>query len=268
MRETPMARPTVSLVLALALVASSAVAGSPEWETPEAKDRKTFTPYLKDEALVFNILAGPPGDGDTIAFDDAMAVLKRQKETTPERWREAEADAGRLYDRFSEAFGAKLDRTSLPFTIRLLNRLERTVGRPIFAAKDIYQRARPYQVMKLTRVCGKSAPDPDPDLSKRTSYPSGHTAYGWTAALALADLAPERAGEILARGVAYGDSRVICGAHFPSDVQAGQLMATAVYERVKTSPEFREDFACARAERTGDVARLAVCRARPLPPAG
>lgn len=255
-----MARPTVCLALALALVAGSALAGSPEWETPEAKDRKSFTPYLKGEALAFNVLAGPPKDGETIAFDDAMAVLKRQKETTPERWREAEADADRLYDRFSEAFGAKLERARLPFTIRLLNRLERTVGRPIFAAKDVYQRARPYQVMKLTRVCGKSAPDPDPDLSKRTSYPSGHSAYGWTAALVLADLAPERAGEILKRGMAYGDSRVICGAHFPSDVQAGQLMATAVYERVKSSPEFQEDFACARAEHTGDAAGLAACR--------
>jgi acid phosphatase (class A) len=257
--------PALGLALLLS-VSSLPVAASPDWETPAAADRKGFTPYLDGADLTFHVLAGPPVAGSKADQDDVAGILRRQTETSEARWRTAEDDADRLYDRFSEAFGGKLDRQERPFTIRLLNRLERTVGKPTFAAKDLYQRARPYQRMKLTRVCGKSsAPDADPDVAKRTSYPSGHSAYGWTAALVLADLAPDRAEAVLGRGMDYGESRLVCGVHFPSDVEAGRLIAMAVYERARATAAFKADFACAKAERRkepGDEATLAACRVR------
>ena len=63
----------------------------------------------------------------------------------------------------------------------------------------------------------------------------------------------------------YGESRLVCGVHFPSDVEAGRLIATAVYERARATPAFKADFACAKAERRkepGDEATLAACRVR------
>lgn len=43
---------------------------------------------------------------------------------------------------------------------------------------------------------------------------------------------PERGDELLAHGLAYGQSRNICSAHWFSDVEAGQLMGTATVARL------------------------------------
>jgi acid phosphatase (class A) len=46
----------------------------------------------------------------------------------------------------------------------------------------------------------------------------------------------------------YMESRLICGAHFPSDVEAGHDVAIAVVSRLDASPEFQADLAKARKE--------------------
>ena len=54
--------------------------------------------------------------------------------------------------------------------------------------------------------------------------------------------------QILQRAADYAESRLICGMHFPSDIEAGRVMAVAVVEHIKSSPAFREDMLCAQAE--------------------
>lgn len=54
------------------------------------------------------------------------------------------------------------------------------------------------------------------------SYPSRHFALGWAWALIMSEMAPDRADEILARGLAYGESRAICGVHYASE--AGRIV--------------------------------------------
>jgi len=66
--------------------------------------------------------------------------------------------------------------------------------------------------------------------------------------LLLAEMLPERANELLARGRDYGDSRVVCAEHFPSDVDAGRLVGAAVLAAAKADPRFEADFAAARSE--------------------
>ena len=63
-------------------------------------------------------------------------------------------------------------------------------------------------------------PEQQEELSTNGSYPSGHTAIGWATALVLAEINPDRQNEILKRGFEMGQSRVICGYHFQSDVDA------------------------------------------------
>lgn len=71
---------------------------------------------------------------------------------------------------------------------------------------------------------------------------------GWAWALILSELAPDRADAILARGLAYGESRVICGVHYASDVEAGRLVGAAMVARLKADPTFQSDFIEARRE--------------------
>lgn len=85
-------------------------------------------------------------------------------------------------------------------------------------------------------------------IEKDGSYPSGHTAVGWTWALVLSEIAPERTGAILARGVAYGESRSVCNVHWHSDVVQGRVIGAGVAARLHAEPAFRADLEAAKRE--------------------
>ena len=86
------------------------------------------------------------------------------------------------------------------------------------------------------------------ELRYNGSYPSGHTIEGWSAALVLMELNPERADTILARGYMYGESRVIAGYHWQSDVDAGRLAASAAIARLHADKRFQRLMRKARRE--------------------
>lgn len=218
-------------------------AASPEWESPPIS-HKDVQPYFDARTLHTLVLPPPPEPGSATDRDD-IAALQARQQVTAERREQALADAQWLYDRFAPAIGvAALRRDSLPALVQLLNRSLKQVGGPAFAAKAAHPRARPYQRMQAIHVCGK----PDPDGTRRTSYPSGHAAYGWTVALVLARVAPERAPALLARATEYADSRLVCGMHFPSDIEAARQLATAVVTQLDGHAEFQRDVERARAE--------------------
>ena len=83
-----------------------------------------------------------------------------------------------------------------------------------------------------------------------SSYPSGHSTRGWTVAMVLARVAPDRAELVLKRAEDYMESRLICGMHFPSDVEAGHDVAIAVVSHLDAAPEFQADLDRARKEHT------------------
>lgn len=85
---------------------------------------------------------------------------------------------------------------------------------------------------------------PEPWVAASGSYPSGHSAMGWAWALALSEMAPDRADQILARGLAYGDSRAI----YVSDVEGGRILGAARFAALKADPAFQANFATARLE--------------------
>jgi acid phosphatase (class A) len=173
------------------------------------------------------------------------------------RWKVAEGDNQMTYARFSVAFGVDLDSAKLTITDHHLNRVERDVLDAAFAAKANFNRPRPFQRFAVAHVCGDDTP-PKPEAHPNggfsaSSYPSGHSAFGWGTALTLAEIAPDRAQAILARGREFDESRVVCAVHFPSDVAAGEIIATAVVERLHTVPEFTTDLACAQQEYRAQV---------------
>ena len=240
-----------ALLAILVLMAEPALAQ--QFERTAAQPIRPIEGYLAGaEIEVPTYLAPPPAEGSAQDALDVATVRVLQKSTSAERWKLAEADARYVYPQFEDAFGGAIDRQHVPRLTQLLDEANADVSMPVFAAKSTFPRARPYQRWQLVRLCGVTrAPAPQPNPQERSSYPSGHAAYGWTTALVLAQVDPQRAPQVLARGRDYGLSRVICGAHFPSDVVAGQLLASATVARLATTRAFQLDLACAKAEHAG-----------------
>jgi acid phosphatase (class A) len=112
------------------------------------------------------------------------------------------------------------------------------------AAKNAYVRTRPYVVDRNVLQCD----DPGPNNGASPSYPSGHAGMGWGWALALAELIPSKADAIVLRGFDFGQSRIICGFHYPTDIEAGRLAASAVMARLHAEASFMRDMAAAKRE--------------------
>ena len=84
--------------------------------------------------------------------------------------------------------------------------------------------------------------------NSQSSYPSCHAAVGWLSALVLMDVCPTKQNDILNRGREYGQSRVIAGTNWQSDVDAGQLLGGMVFASLASDPAFRELLTQARLE--------------------
>ncbi|NEU35623.1 phosphatase PAP2 family protein, partial [bacterium LRH843] len=67
--------------------------------------------------------------------------------------------------------------------------------------------------------------DNQPYTADGGSFPSGHTNTGYTDALLLAAMIPERYDALVARGARYGYSRIVLGVHYPLDVIGSRMVA-------------------------------------------
>jgi acid phosphatase (class A) len=193
----------------------------------------------------------PPSPVFNSMQDEADVATLRQWQQPDDslRWKLANADVKMSYDRFAQAFATEINAVDTPLLVHLLDRVEQDVQAVAFSAKNFYNRPRPYQRFPMEHVCGaEKAPAPEVPLKGGSSYPSGHTSFGWSAVLILAEVAPEQGQALLARGREYGESRIVCAVHYPSDIVGGELVATAVVERLHGEPEFEKDLTCAKEE--------------------
>jgi acid phosphatase (class A) len=205
--------------------------------------------YLAGQEVDFHTFLGAPPAVDS-PWDRADQGLVEALQTVDDaRWQMAELDANELYSRFAADFGRPIDKKTSPALVALLDRALLDVDATASAAKDYYHRPRPFQRLQLQRVCDKKAPPkPEEHPTRGTSYPSGHSTHGWTVAMILARVAPDRSEALLARATSYEESRLICGMHFLTDVEAGQAVAIAVVAHLDASKEFQADLARARRE--------------------
>lgn len=186
------------------------------------------------------IVAGPP----TAEMFAAEAQFVRGP-WSAERIAQARADDRfDAFSAFAPVFGEGFTEANYPLTDAALERVLAPLGAAIGIAKNRYDRERPFEMDTAVTPCI----EPNDRLRASGSYPSGHAAFGWAWGLVLAELAPAHADAILARGREYGDSRVVCGVHYPSDVEAGRIVAAAALARLRAEPEFRAALDTARAE--------------------
>jgi acid phosphatase (class A) len=227
--------------LAVGIVLAALVfAQSPAWAA---------TGYLAGHEVDYRTVLGPPPAVDS-PWDHADEQLVETLQSVDDaRLKEAKSDEDELYPRFAEAFGRPIDRTTSPVLVTMLDRAIDDVEATAGAAKDHFHRPRPFQRLQLQHLCAKPiAPKPEDHPTHGSSYPSGHSTRGWTVAMILGRVAPDRADALMKRAEEYEESRLICGMHFPTDVQAGQAVAEAVVAHLDASKDFEADLAKARKE--------------------
>jgi len=233
-----------SLGTALALACAGSVGGA-----------EPFEGYLApSEFDVTHILEPAPRPGDPRYQTDREIFRATRALIGTPRWAlatsDAKLDTASLLRDYSCSVGVALTPEQAPELVRVLERASVDTARETDQAKAIYRRHRPYTIDR-GRICQPRSELYDAKAGRVSyDYPSGHTTRGWTYALVLASLIPDRTQQILERGRAYGDSRFVCGAHNESAVEAGMLSATATMTAIAGKEAYQADLARARVELT------------------
>jgi acid phosphatase (class A) len=238
------------LITVSILVTSLAAAVPSQGQQPAsaAASNAPAQPYLARTMAYPMILSDPPKAGSPIyaADDEVVEALQNADDA---RYASAQADATQLYPRFEATFGRPIGKDTSPALVHLLDRAIADVNAVAFPAKDHFGRPRPFQRLHLRRVCGlDKLPAPSPTASGGSSYPSGHSTWGWTTAMVLARVDPSRTAALMSRAAEYAESRLVCGVHYPSDIEAGHAVAAAVVAELDGNANFRADLERAREE--------------------
>lgn len=206
--------------------------------------------YLPKEALPnsLDLLGPPPAAGSAALARDEEARAATIALRGSARAHLARLDADLQFpqpaQRFSCAMGIDITEAQTPHLYKLMQKVLTDAGLSTYGVKNTYNRVRPFVVHNE----GTCFPEQETLLRSDGSYPSGHTAAGWAWALVLAEINPERANRLLRRGLEFGQSRVVCNAHWQSDVDAGRTMGAATVALLQNNPEFVADVDAARKE--------------------
>jgi acid phosphatase (class A) len=205
--------------------------------------------YLPAGALdSLALVPAPPATGSAAEAADAAAFRDSRKLEGSARWKQAIAE-DRIFPpagmgHFHCALGAKVDEKNAPVLTTLMTRVVMDAVAVADPVKKKYARIRPSVSDTASTIC---LPRGQNDAASG-SYPSSHAVAGWSWGLILAELAPDRATELLRKGREFGENRAICGVHYPSDIDAGRILGSSMVARLHAEPAFRADLDKARAE--------------------
>lgn len=229
----------VSLALGLMLMAwclPTIVVAEPFFTSKELPDASHWLP-------------APPDTLDDLFTADLMCYFQgKAQRLDPARAQQAIWDASYgmyvVTRRFSSPFGQEITAENTPALYSLLSDCFYMVNYITQKPKHLYQRLRPFVYMNEHTL----VPNKEEGLVNDGSFPSTHAAMGWLMALLLTEVNPDNQNALLAAGYDYGQSRVIAGFHWQSDVDAGRLAAVSLYSFLHTNERFLEQLAAAKQE--------------------
>lgn len=245
---------TLRLILAATLVIAFALPAAAQ--APERPSGYLAAGAFDESALV----PPPPARGSPAEQADLAGWRAAESGADGPAWRRAAADNAAIGGpapalMFDCALNVRLDLAAAPAVNRLLLRAAVDAEGAAERLKVRHRRPRPYADNATARLCVDV-----PAARRATSsptYPSGSATLGTAWSLILAELVPDRAAPVLARGREIGEGRLACRVHYASDVAAGRELAAAMVARLHAEPAFRADLEAARAELAG-VARTAL----------
>ena len=205
-----------------------------------------FTADEMPNGVVF--LPSPPDTTSILFISDYAQYMWGKTIRNTERGQEAidhvVTSVSEMATLFSKPFGMTISREATPAIYKMLLKAIPTLRLSAVHPKETYMRKRPYVRMNETTP----VPQEEEELRNSGSYPSGHAIRGWGMALLLAEINPAAQDALLKLGYEWGESRVILGYHWQTDIDAAIALASASYARLHTSQEFLDDMAKAHEE--------------------
>ena len=184
-------------------------------------------------------LPPPPAEGsaakawDLARHEEARALRAADPARAAQAARDAVFTWENLFAIFSPAYGRTISERETPALCAMLRFGLDTTRQAYRNFKRTRPRTRPFAEL------GEPPLRPEDARLGADSYPSGHAATAWAAALILSEVRPAAAEALLARGFDAGESRLVCGVHWASDVSAGRLVAGVALARLHVDPDFR-----------------------------
>jgi acid phosphatase (class A) len=233
-----------ALVLGLLLAGSARAADAPDTmgAAPAAKPTKVLVGLTARDLDPSLLLPPPPTVGSPAQAAELDELRRIQAQRTPDelaaaKWDDAHEDPS-LY---AQTLG--VDLKTLPATAKLLALVDDDQAIAAGLAKKYFKRHRPWTSDDSLIGCERGK-NPDP----LTSYPSGHATLGYSLAVVLSALIPEKAQAIQARASEYAYHRMVCGVHYRSDIEASHALGEAVGVLMLHSPELRPQIQAAADE--------------------
>jgi acid phosphatase (class A) len=224
-----------ALVLAGAVVASRAAFAQSGQPLPPPS---FVAPQALNLALV---LPKWPGDETLAGRADLEAVLSIQAARTAVEAAEADRDAPRGPMAWAQdVLGTAFTQAAYPKIAALLQRVHDDVRGVNRAANAVHgTRARPAERdPRVKPSLNLGAPTP--------SYPSARTAGCRVWAEVLGALYPDKRAALLAHADRSAWLRVIGGAHYPTDVTAGRIVAEALIHHLQRSAAYQAELLVAQ----------------------
>ena len=156
-----------------------------------------LTPQQMPNPIHF--LPPPPDSGSAaFAYDQSQYRWGKEQRLDSARLaiavRDADWSINCICREFSEPFGMTISKEATPAIYWMLYVGLISTDMVGKLPKDYYHRTRPYVYYNEPTIY----PQDEEELRNNGSYPSGHTIEGWSAALLLTELNPDRADTILA----------------------------------------------------------------------
>jgi len=185
-------------------------------------------------------------------------LMRQDEARAAQAQRDAVYSMQTVIDEMGPLFGLNITKEDTPEIYSILQDVCASCDSIHSGAKAKFNRQRPYAYYNE----GTLIPEKEEKHRNEGSYPSGHTVFFWTSALLLADInqSPKAMEDLLARGYEFGQSRVIAGYHWQSDVDAGRMAGNVLYQLIRNHERFIEQLAKARAEfaeKKGNATRMA-----------
>jgi acid phosphatase (class A) len=223
-------------------------------------------PFFGQQVDIVALLPPPPREDSAAQQADLAAVLEAQRAAHANGdIAHAVADVQSSCGRFSDALGYDLTSAGAARVLAFLDQTARQGSLISVPAKRYWRRTRPYAYSPEVEPLGDMPARAKTTLGSNvigsgsgsggsggsgsggtggtggqltaeqlraaddlahSSYPSGHTTFGTLCAILLAEMVPEKRAALFARNLDYDHSRMVVGAHFPTDLEAGRLAGT------------------------------------------